>query len=254
MSEKFDPYETWLGIPLQAQPPNHYRLLGIEAFEDRPAVIEQAYDRRVGNLHAFQAGEHAPIALRLLNEVSVAKICLLNANRKAAYDVGLRQRLRAELAAAIEAQQDEEDDAEGCEQFLQVLAGRSLLTPDELGTLRRMIDDGAGSISASAAAQWLIDQGILTKALAARLLAAAGARFAAPAAGKDSTQRPPLSAAEEEFEFAPLPEDERMVAPGRAYTSRRPASETASESPSADKASAAGVVNLGLVPDLKPLD
>ena len=32
----FDPYHTWLGIPPEKQPPNHYTLLGIELFEDVP--------------------------------------------------------------------------------------------------------------------------------------------------------------------------------------------------------------------------
>ena len=33
MSEAFDPYYRWLGIPPGEQPPDHYRLLGIERFE-----------------------------------------------------------------------------------------------------------------------------------------------------------------------------------------------------------------------------
>ena len=33
MSSGFDPYHKWLGIPPQDQPPNHYRLLGVELFE-----------------------------------------------------------------------------------------------------------------------------------------------------------------------------------------------------------------------------
>ena len=33
MPESFDPYHRWLGIPPREQPPNHYRLLGIDLFE-----------------------------------------------------------------------------------------------------------------------------------------------------------------------------------------------------------------------------
>jgi hypothetical protein len=40
MSESFDPYHVWLGIPPEEQPPHHYRLLGIRLFEDNPSVIE----------------------------------------------------------------------------------------------------------------------------------------------------------------------------------------------------------------------
>ena len=28
MSDHFDPYYTWLGIPPEEQPPDHYRLIG----------------------------------------------------------------------------------------------------------------------------------------------------------------------------------------------------------------------------------
>ena len=34
MSEKFDPYYEWSGIPASEQPPHHYRLLGIPPFEE----------------------------------------------------------------------------------------------------------------------------------------------------------------------------------------------------------------------------
>ena len=30
MAANFDPYYKWLGIPPEEQPPNHYRLLGIQ--------------------------------------------------------------------------------------------------------------------------------------------------------------------------------------------------------------------------------
>ena len=42
MPEKFDPYHKWLGIPPKDQPPNHYRLLGIELFESDADVIATA--------------------------------------------------------------------------------------------------------------------------------------------------------------------------------------------------------------------
>ena len=33
MSDPFDPYHHWLGISPKKQPPNHYALLGLDAFE-----------------------------------------------------------------------------------------------------------------------------------------------------------------------------------------------------------------------------
>lgn len=46
MADSFDPYHKWLGISPKDQPPNHYRLLGIELFEGVPDVIESAADQR----------------------------------------------------------------------------------------------------------------------------------------------------------------------------------------------------------------
>ena len=37
-----DPYHKWLGISPKDQPPDHYRLLGIDRFESDPEVISSA--------------------------------------------------------------------------------------------------------------------------------------------------------------------------------------------------------------------
>src|SRR5215469_4355 len=93
MPEGFDPYRKWLGIPPAEQPPNHYRLLAIGLFEDDPDVIESAADQRMSHLRTFQAGAHSALSQKLLNEVAAAKVCLLSADPKAAYDAELRRRL-----------------------------------------------------------------------------------------------------------------------------------------------------------------
>ena len=95
MSEKFDPYHEWLGIPASEQPPHQYRLLAITAFEQNPKVIENAADRQMAHLRTFQAGKHAAESQRLLNEMAAARICLLNPAKKAQYDARLRSRLAA---------------------------------------------------------------------------------------------------------------------------------------------------------------
>jgi len=95
-SQAFDPYHRWLGIPPQDQPPNHYRLLGIQLFEDNPAVIEAAADRQMGHLRGYQTGKHAAESQELLNEVAAAKVCLLNPDKRAAYDERLRQKLQGD--------------------------------------------------------------------------------------------------------------------------------------------------------------
>jgi len=101
MSQTFDPYHQWLGIPPDKQPPNHYSLLAIEPFEDNPDVIENAADQRMAHLRTFQTGRHAELSQKLLNEVAAAKVCLLKPQKKAAYDEQLRGQLQREAAPAV---------------------------------------------------------------------------------------------------------------------------------------------------------
>jgi len=93
--ESFDPYHTWLGIPPEEQPGNHYRLLGVRLFEDKPEVIEHAADQRMAHLRALQTGKYGALSQHILNEVAAARICLLHRDKKAAYDAALREKLAA---------------------------------------------------------------------------------------------------------------------------------------------------------------
>jgi len=90
MTGQFDPYHAWLGIPPRHQPPNHYRLLGVQAFESDADVIGNAADRQMGHLRTYQTGKHEALSQRLLNEIAAAKVCLLNPQKKASYDERLR--------------------------------------------------------------------------------------------------------------------------------------------------------------------
>jgi hypothetical protein len=83
---QFDPYHKWLGIPAKDQPPNLYRLLGVELLESDFDVIENAADQRTRHVRSFQMGAHQEESQRLLNEISQAKVVLLDPQRKAAYD------------------------------------------------------------------------------------------------------------------------------------------------------------------------
>jgi hypothetical protein len=94
MSDGFDPYHKWLGIPPKEQPPHHYRLLGISLFEADADVIEAAADRQMAHVQTHKTGPHGALSQRLLNEISAAKICLLNAPRRAEYDAALRLALQ----------------------------------------------------------------------------------------------------------------------------------------------------------------
>ena len=93
--EGFDPYLIWLGIPAKDQPPNHYRLLAIELFESHPEVIENATDQRMAYLRSLQVGKHVQLSQRILNELSAAKLCLLDPGRKTEYDRTLKAKLPA---------------------------------------------------------------------------------------------------------------------------------------------------------------
>ncbi len=89
----FDPYHKWLGIKPKDQPPHHYRLLGIDLFEDDPEVIEAAVDRLMAYVQQCSIGEHLKESQQILNELSTARVCLLNLDKKEKYDAELRNRL-----------------------------------------------------------------------------------------------------------------------------------------------------------------
>ena len=90
MSDTFDPYHKWLGIPPDEQPPNHYRLLGVAAFEADSDVIDAAANQRMAYLQDMAVGPHVDHSQRLLNEISAARRCLLNSEAKSAYDAQLQ--------------------------------------------------------------------------------------------------------------------------------------------------------------------
>ena len=87
MSNTFDPYHRWLGIPKNDQPADHYRLLGLVQYEADPDVIRDAAERQMSHVRRYANGEHAAIANRILNELASARVCLLDATRRRAYDL-----------------------------------------------------------------------------------------------------------------------------------------------------------------------
>ncbi|QDU31544.1 hypothetical protein ETAA8_67030 [Anatilimnocola aggregata] len=97
---EFDPYRVWLGIPKAQQPPNHYRILGLEVFETDLQVIQEAADRQVSHLKTKQTGKHVALSQKLLQEVATAAGCLLNSQQKSKYDDQLRGKLTPQAAAA----------------------------------------------------------------------------------------------------------------------------------------------------------
>ncbi|MDZ4658029.1 MAG: hypothetical protein SH868_10675, partial [Bythopirellula sp.] len=101
-SHDFDPYYKWLGIPPELQPADHYRLLGLRLFEEDREVIAIAADRQMAHVKTFAAGKYSRESQSLLDELARAKLCLLSAKEKAAYDSVLLDKARSfESIAAI---------------------------------------------------------------------------------------------------------------------------------------------------------
>lgn len=96
MSGSFDPYHKWLGIPPREQPANHYRLLGLELFEDDREVIKRSVDRQMSYVDSVRNDECAQAAETLLEQLGRARDCLLDAEKKALYDEGLRDGQKVE--------------------------------------------------------------------------------------------------------------------------------------------------------------
>jgi len=90
MPNDFDPYSEWLGIPPEEQPADHYRLLGIEQFESDTELIKKAAEAKIEFLRTFQLGKRFSFSQKLMAEVASARVCLLNSEKKAAYDAQLR--------------------------------------------------------------------------------------------------------------------------------------------------------------------
>ena len=98
--DPFDPYHKWLGIPPKDQPPNHYRLLGLELFESDADAIDAAADQRAYFVRQCASGRHVAASQRLLNEIAAARLCLLSVGAKAAYDARQREQLSPALQMA----------------------------------------------------------------------------------------------------------------------------------------------------------
>ncbi|KAA1261957.1 hypothetical protein LF1_45180 [Rubripirellula obstinata] len=107
----FDPLHKWLGIPPDQQPPNHYRLLGIDLFESDADVIDAAADKQLTFLHQLTSDEHAEAAEEISNQVSIARLCLLNPAKKKAYDDSLNRNQQPAESPSAESPSGGETDA-----------------------------------------------------------------------------------------------------------------------------------------------
>lgn len=77
MTGALDPYHRWLGIAPKHQPADHYRLLGLERFEDDLEVIRDAAERQMAHVRRYQLGEHSALSQTILNELAAARACFV---------------------------------------------------------------------------------------------------------------------------------------------------------------------------------
>jgi len=86
MSDGFNPYHKWLGIPVEKCPPTYYDLLQIAVDERDRDVILMAIERQKTHLQQFRAGKQAKQADRLIYELDEAELTLLNREMREEYD------------------------------------------------------------------------------------------------------------------------------------------------------------------------
>ena len=100
MAQGFDPYHIWLAIPPEDQPPDHYRLLGVKAFESQC--------RRAGERRRPAAWRTSALSRRASTRPNRKNcstswpppgLCLLNPEKRQAYDRELKAKLAAEKPA-----------------------------------------------------------------------------------------------------------------------------------------------------------
>jgi hypothetical protein len=87
---QFDPYLEWLKIPADRRPPTKYDLLGLPPFDASPQRAEAAASERIAYVRKYQMGAHGELAIRVMQEISQALVCLRDPQARQAYDGQLR--------------------------------------------------------------------------------------------------------------------------------------------------------------------
>ncbi|MFO0844154.1 MAG: hypothetical protein U0797_17425 [Gemmataceae bacterium] len=78
----------WLGLPADAWPPDHYRLLGLDPGEGDVALIELHVHQRLDIVRRYQVMHPEP-ATEAMNRLAQAFVCLTEPPQKTAYDAQL---------------------------------------------------------------------------------------------------------------------------------------------------------------------
>lgn len=103
MSESFNPYVEWLGLPAGRQPANHYELLGLPLFENDPHAIAQAADGQIARLRGVRPGQHVVQWQQMLDELCRVKACMTAPSVKSVYDAELCRQIESGSARPVAA-------------------------------------------------------------------------------------------------------------------------------------------------------
>ena len=95
----FDPFDSWLGIPPEEQPPHYYRLLGINTFTSDEEAIRAAAEIRLAYMQTFAGGPHLREAKAISDLIAQARSVLLDGKRKSDYDQRLREYIAGQQAS-----------------------------------------------------------------------------------------------------------------------------------------------------------
>jgi hypothetical protein len=93
---------TWLGITDADWPPDHYRLLGLEAGEPNIQRIEEQVHGRLEAVRRYQL-THPELVTEAMNRLAQAFVCLTDPAAKLAYDLDLRGEPSGSAVAVEEA-------------------------------------------------------------------------------------------------------------------------------------------------------
>jgi len=85
----FNPYSAWFDIPTNQQPPDHYRLLGVEMLEPDLKVLTRAARKRLAILKTHADGPESSFVRQMKREVEIVYACLIDVDSRMAYDRSL---------------------------------------------------------------------------------------------------------------------------------------------------------------------
>jgi|GEM_PF-4188692 len=167
MSGTDNPYVDLLGISPEDCPPNYYQLLGLPPFESDPDAVQEALAARMRLLKGIRTAANNEACRRLVAELTAARVCLLNPNRKSAYDKGLRHALGDQDVAPEEEKPKELPAAA----LLKVMSRQRMLSAEIVSEWTQRVEKSPTPMSAVELSKQLVDAGVVTFGIAKRLLA-----------------------------------------------------------------------------------